>query len=85
VSGGRWCDVTLLQDDREFLAAFREGRRDALERVYRQYVRVVDGYVRALARTTGDPEMAQRSAVADLVQHMSGARLMMVRLLDVTR
>jgi RNA polymerase sigma factor (sigma-70 family) len=60
----------LLHDDREFLAAFREGRRDALERVYRQYVRAVDSYVRVLARATGNPAMAQRSAVADLVQEV---------------
>jgi RNA polymerase sigma factor (sigma-70 family) len=62
--------VTLLQDDREFLAAFREGKRDALERVYRQYVRAVDNHVRALARATGNQEMTQRGAVADLVQEV---------------
>lgn len=62
--------MTLLHDDRELLAAFREGRRDALERVYRHYVRAVDNHVRALARATGNPEMAQRSAVADMVQEV---------------
>lgn len=64
------CRMTLLQDDRAFLAAFRDGKRDALERVYRQYVRAVDSYLRVLARATGNSAMAQPSAVADLVQEV---------------
>jgi RNA polymerase sigma factor (sigma-70 family) len=60
---------TLFADDRELLAAFREGRRDALEHVYRTYVRAVDRRLRALARSSGHhATIAQPSVIADLLQ-----------------
>lgn len=37
---------TTPVDDREHLAAFREGKRDALERVYRQFVPEVAAFLR---------------------------------------
>jgi RNA polymerase sigma-70 factor (ECF subfamily) len=60
----------LFANDRELLAAFREGRRDALESVYRTYVRAVDRTIRALARSSGHPAMAQPTAIADLLQEI---------------
>jgi len=60
--------MPLLRSDPELLHAFRHGRREALERVYRHYVRQIDRYTRALARASGHPELGQASAVADLVQ-----------------
>lgn len=50
------------------LVPFRDGHREALERVYRAYVRSVDRYIRAMARATGHAEVGQPSAVADLIQ-----------------
>lgn len=60
--------MSVFQNDPELLRTFREGKRDALERVYRTYVRGVDRYIRAQAVAAGHPEMAQASAVADVVQ-----------------
>jgi RNA polymerase sigma-70 factor (ECF subfamily) len=54
----------------ELLVAFREGRPEALEQVYRAYVRSVEPYLRNLARVGGRAEMAQASAVADLLQEV---------------
>ena len=62
--------TALFENDPELLAAFREGRRDALERVYRTYVRSVDRTLRALAATSGQPTMAQPGAIADLLQEV---------------
>jgi len=52
------------------LVAFREGKPQALSIVYRHYVRSVDGYLRALARRAGTPDLCQASAVADLLQEV---------------
>ncbi len=38
--------MTLLIEDRVLLAAFREGKRDALERIYRHYVNEVATFLR---------------------------------------
>jgi DNA-directed RNA polymerase specialized sigma24 family protein len=50
------------------LAAFRAGEREALDTVYRTYLGAVAHFLRALARDSGDPELAQSSVVADLLQ-----------------
>lgn len=39
-------EVDLLRDDRDVLDGYRAGRADALERVYRQYVTLVEAMVR---------------------------------------
>jgi len=62
--------AALFEDDPVFLAAFREGRRDALERVYRTYVRAVDRTLRALAASAGQPAMVQPGVIADLLQEV---------------
>jgi RNA polymerase sigma factor (sigma-70 family) len=62
--------MTLFREDAQLLAAFREGRREALERVYRAYARQVAQFVRALARETGHASLGQTSAVVDLVQEV---------------
>jgi RNA polymerase sigma factor (sigma-70 family) len=51
----------------ELLGAFREGRKDVLELVYRAYVRPVERYLRALARN-GAEDLGQPSSIADLLQ-----------------
>src|SRR5262245_30045393 len=60
--------MPLLRSDPELLSAFRDGRRPALELVYREYVRAIDVYLRALARHAGAVEFAQASAIQDLLQ-----------------
>jgi RNA polymerase sigma factor (sigma-70 family) len=62
--------MPLLRSDPELLSAFREGKRAALETVYRHYVRSIDVYVRALARGTGVAELRQASVVQDLLQEV---------------
>ena len=62
--------MPLFHDVPGLLAAFREGRPDALSTVYRHYVRSVDGYLRALARRAGMPDLCQASAIADLLQEV---------------
>jgi RNA polymerase sigma factor (sigma-70 family) len=62
------CCMPLFRDSPELLVAFREGRREALETVYRHYVRPLDSYFRALARWAGSAELAQPSVVQDLLQ-----------------
>lgn len=57
-----------LEKDPKLLKGFREGRREALERIYREHVRSVDGYLRTLARTTRHPTFSRSGVVADLVQ-----------------
>ena len=59
-----------LADDPELLKGFREGRREALERIYRDNVRAVDGYLRTLARASGHTGLAQTSWIADLIQEV---------------
>jgi RNA polymerase sigma factor (sigma-70 family) len=79
--GGAWPDpggvqkapapiMPLFQDMPGLLLAFREGKPEALSAVYRHYVRSVDGYLRALARRAGTPDLCQPSAVADLLQEV---------------
>jgi RNA polymerase sigma-70 factor (ECF subfamily) len=60
--------MPILKNDPELLAAYRQGRRDALERVYRYYVRGVERYLRALARSAGKAELAQAGVISDLLQ-----------------
>ena len=60
--------MPFLRNDPVLLSAFRDGKRSALETIYREYVRAVDVYLRALARHAGVSELAQASAVQDLLQ-----------------
>jgi RNA polymerase sigma factor (sigma-70 family) len=60
----------MKAEDPELLRAYREGRRDALERVYRHYVCVVERYLRALAHASNDATLGQADAVADLLQEV---------------
>ena len=62
--------MSLFRNNPALLAAFRNGERAALEQVYRAYVQPIDRLVRALARGSGCPDLAQGSAVADLVQEI---------------
>jgi RNA polymerase sigma-70 factor (ECF subfamily) len=62
--------MPLFRNDPDLLRAFKEGRRAALERVYRTYVGSVDRYVHGRALAAGYPEMAQPSAVADILQEV---------------
>jgi RNA polymerase sigma factor (sigma-70 family) len=62
--------AALFENDPALLAAFREGRRDALELVYRTYVRAVDRTLRALAASSGQPAMVQPGVMADLLQEV---------------
>src|SRR5689334_18639017 len=62
--------MPLFEDAPGLLVAFREGNPEALSTVYRHYVRAVDGYLRALARRAGTPDLCQASAVADLLQEV---------------
>jgi len=57
-------------DDPEWRAAYREGRREALECVYRAHVREVERYLRSLARAFGSAELGQASAIADFLQEV---------------
>ena len=59
----------LVRDPR-LLAAFREGRRDALTRVYRAHVRAIDRRLRWLAANGGRTALAQACAIADLRQEV---------------
>jgi RNA polymerase sigma factor (sigma-70 family) len=62
--------MPIFRNDPEMLVAFRQGRRDALEKVYRYYVAGIEKYARALGRDAGRSELAQPGAVADLVQEV---------------
>lgn len=59
-----------LADDPAWREAYREGRREALEQVYRAYVRRVERYLRSLARAHCSPDLGQASAVADFLQEV---------------
>jgi RNA polymerase sigma-70 factor (ECF subfamily) len=63
-------ETVVFANDRELLLSFRAGRREALERVYRAYVRSVDRALRAMARRSGHADLAQPSAIADLLQEI---------------
>lgn len=60
--------VTVFRDHPALLAAFRHGQRDALEYVYRSYVRTIDRDLRRLVHANGKTAMAHGSSVSDLVQ-----------------
>lgn len=62
--------MPLFRNHPELLLPFREGKRLALEQTYRFYVRGVDRYLCTLARATGAYDLAQPSAVADLLQEV---------------
>jgi RNA polymerase sigma factor (sigma-70 family) len=59
-----------LVDDAGWRDAYRAGRREALERVYRAHVRPVERYLRSLARAYSSPDLGQASAVADFLQEV---------------
>lgn len=60
----------IFRNEPWLIEAFRRGRRDALEAVYRHYVCNVERYLLALARTNGPGEMAQAAAISDLLQEV---------------
>jgi RNA polymerase sigma factor (sigma-70 family) len=63
--------MPVFRNDPELLAAFREGRRDALECVYRTYAPSVGRLVRALARAHArGGELARVNAVTDIFQEV---------------
>jgi RNA polymerase sigma factor (sigma-70 family) len=62
--------MPLFREQPKLLSAFRDGRRDALETVYRAYVRSVERYLRTTARRCGDQALGQTSAIADLLQEV---------------
>lgn len=70
VSNDSGSDSRTNRDFSVSLEAFRAGRREALDAVYRNYQPIVTRYVRALARRRGNMELAQRAAVEDLVQEV---------------
>jgi RNA polymerase sigma factor (sigma-70 family) len=61
--------VALFHDRPELLAAFRDGRRDVLGRVYSMYALSIERYLRVLALAARGGEGVQAS-VADLVQEV---------------
>jgi len=62
--------MSLFREHPELLAGFREGRPAVLDRIYRAYSVSVERNLRAMARAYGIPELAQASAVADLLQEV---------------
>jgi RNA polymerase sigma factor (sigma-70 family) len=60
--------MSLFEGRPELLRAFRDAQRDALEVVYRGYVRAVDRYLRTQIRASGYRDLAQAGTVADLIQ-----------------
>lgn len=62
--------MPLVRNSPQLLADFRAGKPAALEIVYRHYVRGVDIYLRDLARSARSAELAQPSAIADLLQEV---------------
>jgi RNA polymerase sigma factor (sigma-70 family) len=60
--------MTPFAGNRELLAGWRAGRRDALETVYWTYIRLIERYLRAMARRCGDQALGQPNAIADLLQ-----------------
>jgi RNA polymerase sigma factor (sigma-70 family) len=59
-----------LQNNPDLFAAFREGRREALEQVYVAHVGSIERYVRALARSHGRRDIDQTGMVGDLIQEI---------------
>jgi RNA polymerase sigma factor (sigma-70 family) len=66
----RRVSMPLVRNTPQLLLDFRAGKPAALEAIYRHYVRGVDIYLRALARSAGSGELAQPSAIADLLQEV---------------
>ncbi len=62
--------MPIFQGQPHLLEAFRGGERWALERVYREHVRMLDGYLRTLARAGKANELSQPSAIADSLQEV---------------
>jgi RNA polymerase sigma factor (sigma-70 family) len=62
--------MTFFRNQPELLASFRQGRRDVLARVYRAYARPVERYLGAMARHGAAQDLAQPSAIADLLQEV---------------
>lgn len=58
-------DSTTHVDDREDLVAFREGNRDALERVYRRFVSEITAFLRRGFMYNVDASMARFGGVRD--------------------
>jgi RNA polymerase sigma factor (sigma-70 family) len=65
-----WAQMSVFRTQPGLLQAFRDGRRDALETVYRAHVRAIDRYLRALARASGNLELGQASSIADFLQEV---------------
>jgi len=62
--------MTIFQGQPQLLDAFRRGDRWALEQVYRAHVRMLDGYLRSLARAGNARELGLSSSVADALQEV---------------
>src|SRR4051812_35677745 len=60
----------VFRGDPGLLVAFREGGREALERVYRGHAPSMERYLRGLGRGSGIAELGQASVVADLLQEV---------------
>jgi RNA polymerase sigma factor (sigma-70 family) len=60
--------MSVFQRQPQLLEAFRQGERWALDRVYRAHVRMIERYLRALARASHAPELKQPEALVDLLQ-----------------
>ena len=63
-------EADIFDGQPQLLDAFRRGERGALERVYRAYVRALEGYLRALAHAAYAPELSEPSVVADSLQEV---------------
>lgn len=62
--------MSIFANRPELLGSFREGRREALEQVYRHYVRQIDVYLRTLSGAAGRRGIVSSSGVADLIQEV---------------
>jgi RNA polymerase sigma-70 factor (ECF subfamily) len=62
--------MSSLAPDANFLKAFREGHREALERVYREHVKQVERYLRTLVRARGPQSFVHSGAVDDMIQEV---------------
>src|SRR5262245_18566884 len=62
--------MSIFTENQQLLVAFREGKPAALEVVYRAHARSIQHRLALLARMRGAQELAQPSAVADLMQEV---------------
>jgi RNA polymerase sigma factor (sigma-70 family) len=62
--------MTFFRDNPQLVEAFREGRHDVLELVYRAHVRALERYLHTLGRATSGRELLQPSSLADLLQEI---------------